>query len=631
MCGICGYIGKKRIDDAVLDAMRDTMTHRGPNDAGTWQVDGDGYFVGLAQRRLSIFDLSELGHQPMHTVDGRISIVFNGEVYNFKELRKELEKDGCSFKSDCDTEVILYSYAKWGEECFQRFNGMFAIAIWDSREEKLVIARDRMGVKPFYYYYNPAEQDFAFASELKPIMKYPPFHKEIDKEALGNYLCYKFVAAPSTIFKDTYKLESGTYAVLKDNKLTIKKYWDIAEKKETANRNMITDFDAAKRELNDVLTDAVMKRMVADVPVGTFLSSGIDSALITAIAQKNLSNPVRTFTIGFNEKERNEADKAKLIAEYLGTDHTELYIGEKEIFEMLDDIAKYYDEPFSDASQLPTMLVSKLAADNVTVALSGDGGDELFCGYKMYDLVYIAQKVDWVGNLLYHVPGMNGIKGSIRPEVRALINNRSDDFRTQLFIDVTAEQVSSILGGAKVTPKHPDEARFKYKNWQERRMLLDMVTYLPDEIMCKTDRASMKYSLEVRSPLLDYRVVEKSFQIPHNFKFAKDLSAGSFPKNVLLGDKKHILKALAYDYIPKEMLSGPKRGFGVPLAKWLRGPLKAEIARYADESFLRQQGLFDPEGVKKLIRTQEHDNTIIYSSVLWSFYMFQRWWEEYMG
>ena len=646
MCGICGYISKRKIEDRILEEMRDTMVHRGPNDAGIWQsqtgktavaisntsevlnsssnsaTDSLSY-IGLAQRRLSIFDLSELGHQPMVSADGNLIITFNGEIYNIKELRSELEKDGAIFKSDCDTEVILYSYAKWGDECFSKFNGMFAIAIWDIKRDALIIARDRMGVKPFYYYYNPAERDFVFASELKPIMKYPYFHKDIDSESLGNYLCYKFVAAPKTIFKNTYKLEPGTYAVFKDNNLQIHTYWDIAAAKEAASHHLITDFATAKRELNDILTDAVMKRMVADVPVGTFLSSGIDSALVTAIAQKNLGTPVNTFTIGFNEKERNEADGAKKIAEYLGTHHTELYIGEKEILDMIEGIAHFYDEPFADSSQLPTMLVSKLAADNVTVALSGDGGDELFCGYKMYDLVYIAQKVDWVGNLLYHIPGMNSMKKSFKPEVRALINNRSDDFRTQLFIDVTAEQVSSILGGAEVNPKHDKEIQFKYKNWQERRMLLDMVTYLPDEIMCKTDRASMKYSLETRSPLLDYRVVEKSFEIPHKFKYAMD-----FPHP--LGDKKHILKSLAYDYIPKEMLSGPKRGFGVPLAKWLRGPLKDEIRRYSDAEFLRRQGLFDPEGVQRLIQTQEHDNKIIYSSILWSFYMFQRWWEEYM-
>lgn len=640
MCGICGYISKRKIEDRILEKMRDTMIHRGPNDAGIWQSQTKGSavaidistagaspitesssYIGLAHRRLSIFDLSELGHQPMKSADGNLVIVFNGEIYNFKELRSELEKDGVTFKSDCDTEVILYSYAKWGDECFSKFNGMFAIAIWDINRDALIIARDRMGVKPFYYYYNPAERDFVFASELKPIMKYPYFHKDIDSESLGNYLCYKYVAAPKTIFKNTYKLEPGTYAVYKNNDLQIHTYWDIAKAKEAASQHLITDFPTAKRELNDILTDAVMKRMVADVPVGTFLSSGIDSALVTAIAQKNLGTPVNTFTIGFNEKERNEADGAKKIAEYLGTHHTELYIGEKEILDMIEGIAHYYDEPFADSSQLPTMLVSKLAAENVTVALSGDGGDELFCGYKMYDLVYVAQKVDWIGNLLYHIPGMNSMKKSFPPELRALIDNRSDDYRTQLFIDVTAEQVGRILGGADVNPKHIKEIQFKYKDWQERRMLLDMVTYLPDEIMCKTDRASMKYSLETRSPLLDYRVVEKSFEIPHKFKYASPVKRF---------DKKHILKELAYDYIPKEMLSGPKRGFGVPLAKWLRGPLKDEIRQYSGADFLKKQGLFDPEGVQNLIQTQEHENKIIYSSILWSFYMFQRWWEEYM-
>ena len=579
MCGICGYISKNRIEDRVLEKMRDTMVHRGPDDAGIWQTSASDRFIGLAQRRLSIFDLSQLGHQPMLSKDGGLSITFNGEIYNFKDLRSGLIRDGYTFKSECDTEVILAAYDKWKEECFSHFNGMFAIAIWDSIEEKLVIARDRMGVKPFYYYCNPVNGDFVFGSELKPIMNYPGFPRDIDTDKLSNYLCYKYIASPYTIFKNTYKLEPGTYGIYRDNKIEVSRFYDIPAIKEAASNRQISDMDLAKRELDRLLADAVNIRMVADVPVGMFLSSGIDSALITAIAQKNSSNPVRTFTIGFNEKERNEADKAAEIARYLGTNHTELYIGEKEIFEMIGDLTKYYDEPFSDASQLPTMLVSKLAAENVTVALSGDGGDELFCGYKMYDLVYIAQKADIIGNILYHIPGMNSLKEIIKPEARALINNRGS-YRTQLFIDVTSEQVDKIMGGKSIDPKHRMEEGLKYRNWQERRMILDMCTYLPDEIMTKTDRASMKYSLEVRSPLLDYRVVEKSLEIPHGFKYS------TF-------DKKHILKLLAYEYIPKEMLSGPKRGFGVPLAKWLRGPLKEEIRRYSEPMFLEKQGIFE--------------------------------------
>lgn len=617
MCGICGYLSKNRVDDPVLVRMRDTMVHRGPDDAGILQFSTSWGYLGLAHRRLSIFDLSELGHQPMVSSNGKISIVFNGEIYNFKDIRDELVKYGYSFRSECDTEVILYSYDKWKENCFSRFNGMFSIAIWDNDGGKLILARDRMGVKPLYYYWNNNNGDFVFASELKPIMNYPAFAKDIDLSVMGDYLCYKYIASPKTIFRNTYKLEPGTYAVFKGNMLTVSRYWDILAQKADLASQEVTNFDEAKALLNDILTDAVNRRMVADVPVGLFLSSGIDSSLITAIAQRNSSNSIKTFSIGFNESERNEANKAKKIADYLGTDHTELYIGDKEILDMIEDICQYYDEPFADSSQLPTMLVSKLASDNVTVALSGDGGDELFCGYNMYDLVYIAQKVDWIGYILYHFPMMSRIKGCLLPEVRALIDNRGD-FKTQLFIDVVREQVDRILLEPGINPKHSVESDIKYKNWQERRMLLDMCTYLPDEIMAKTDRASMKYSLEVRSPLLDYRVVETSFKIPHRYKYARF-------------DKKHILKELAYDYIPKELLLGPKRGFGVPLAKWLRGPLHREIERYSDEQFLKIQGVFDAEGIKNLIQIQDRNDKIIYSSILWSYYVFQRWWEKYLA
>ena len=635
MCGICGYISKKKIEDKILEQMRDTMIHRGPNDAGIWQKNTSQGYVGLAHRRLSIFDLSELGHQPMHSEDGLISVVFNGEIYNFKEIRVELEKDGFKFKSNCDTEVIIYSYAKWKEECFSKFNGMFAISIWDSREEKLVIARDRMGVKPFYYFWNKESNDFVFSSELKPIMEYPYFHKDIDMEALGNYLCYKYIASPRTIFKNTYKLNPGYCAIYKNNELKVKCYWNITEKKEERSKKIITDFATAKKELNDILTDAVIKRMVADVPVGTFLSSGIDSALVTAIAQKNSNSPVRTFTIGFNEKERNEADRAKKIAEYLGTDHTELYIGEKEIYDMLGDITDYYDEPFADSSQLPTMLVSKLASDNVTVALSGDGGDELFCGYKMYDLVHVAQLTDPIGEVIHKFSALNDLFCGISPEIKAFIDNRGA-YRTQLFADVFSKQVKQLFDNQtsycvlQNNCKFDFEKELTYHNWQERRMLLDMVTYLPDEVMCKTDRASMKYSLEVRSPILDYRVVEKSFEISHDLKCRRGFKDNSNVKNAILGDKKYILKSLAYDYIPKDLLSGPKKGFGVPLAKWLRGPLSDEILKYADSQYLKKQGIFDPDGVQKLIYMQKKNDMVLYSSILWSYYMFQRWWERYM-
>lgn len=613
MCGICGYISKKRISDEVLIAMRDTMVHRGPDDAGIYQIKRMDRYIGLAHRRLSVFDLSEQGHQPMISENEDVSIVYNGEVYNFADIREELESCGYCFKSRCDTEVILYAYRRWGVECFSRFNGMFAIAIWDNRKNELILVRDRMGVKPLYYYHNPLSGDIIFASELKPIMKSPFFQKEINEDVLGQFFCNKYIAAPASIFKNTYKLQAGMYAIYRNGEISYNKYWDICYAKKIASDHMILDYNEAKREIEDTLTDAIAKRIVADVPVGFFLSSGTDSALITAMAKNTAKSKIKTYTIGFNDKERNEADKARLIAKYLGTDHTEFYISDAEILEMLDDITKYYDEPFADSSQLPTMLVSRLAAEDVTVALSGDGGDELFCGYRIYDLVYIAQHADAIGNILFHTP----IKNSLSSKVRALANNRNECYKTQLFADVFSEYVDKMIIPEIGSIKHSFEKELNYKNWQERRMILDLKTYLPDEIMTKTDRASMKYSLEVRSPLLDYRVVEKSFEIPHGYKYS-------------YFDKKHILKDLAADYIPISYLSGSKKGFGVPLRKWLRGPLDDEISKYVDKSYLKRQELFDYNQIVKLVTMQKKTNNRVCDSLLWSYYMFQRWWNTYI-
>lgn len=615
MCGICGYISHNKINDNVLCEMRDTMVHRGPNDAGIWQTEEKGRYIGLAHRRLSIFDLSELGHQPMVTDDGNYAIAYNGEVYNFKEIRQELLQRGYSFKSECDTEVVLKSYVEWKEECFARFNGMFAISIWDKVADRLVLARDRMGVKPLYYYHKNAE--LVFGSELKPIMKYPEFSKNIRMDMLGNFLCNKYIASPDTIFKNTYKVIPGTYIVYHNNEVHTAKYWEAVEKKQIGSEAQERSFEECKKELDEIINDAVAKRLAADVPVGVFLSGGIDSSLIAAIAQKQMSSPIETFTIGFYDKERNEADRAKEIADYLGTKHNELYVEEKDILDLIENITTYYDEPFSDSSQLPTMLVSKLASDNVTVALSGDGGDELFCGYKMYDWSYIAQKTDFIGSMLYHFPGMNAIKEKLHPELRAFINNRDKDYKTQLFIDVMTEQAMKILPGVGINPKFEYEEALKYKNWQERRMVLDMLTYLPDEVMAKTDRASMKYSLEVRNPLLDYRLVEKSFSIPHKYKYHGN-------------DKKYILKQMAYDYIPRKLLDQPKKGFGVPLRKWLRTVLSGEVQKYTSEVFVKGQGIFDPAAITCLVEMQKKSDKIMYSSMLWSYYMFQKWWQEYI-
>ena len=504
MCGICGYSSDKGISDEALRDMNDTMYHRGPDDSGLWQEQGVHGAVGLAQRRLSIFDLSSAGHQPMFSEDGKTVVVYNGEIYNFRELRKELERSGRRFASACDTEVLLAAWQEWGADCFRRFNGMFAVGLYERETGRLILARDRMGKKPLYYYQKG--KDFVFASELKPIMKFPGFRKVINRRMVEKFLCSKYIEAPWSVFEDTWKMCPGKYLILENGKITLHTYWDIREKKAEGETHPLT-FEKALEEMDTVLRDAVRCRLEADVPVGTFLSGGIDSTLVTAVAQQVAGQKVKSFSIGFYEKERNEAVYAEKIASHIGTQHRELYIGDQETLEMIKDLPYYYDEPFSDSSQLPTMLVSRMASEDITVALSGDGGDELYCGYQMYDWTYIAQRADWMGSIASHVPGMGFLEPKVPPELRAFLRNRNPDEKTQLFLSVMIEEADRLLGIKGHTVKLAQEKELKYKNWQERRMVLDMMTYLPDEVLAKTDRASMKYSLEVRCPLLDLSLI----------------------------------------------------------------------------------------------------------------------------
>ena len=616
MCGICGYIGPDSVTAEQLWKMNNSMYHRGPDDGGIWQErQEEGRETGLAQRRLSIMDLSEAGHQPMMSEDGRYIIVYNGEIYNFATLKTDLQTAGYHFRSNCDTEVLLYAFAEWGAECFGRLNGMFAVAVYDRTERKLTLARDRIGKKPLFYY--AADGHFVFASELKPIMLYPHFAGKIDTEVLRQYFCNKYLAAPCSIFENTYKMVPGTFLEYQNGEIRQETYWDLVQRYEELAVRPHADYSDCGKAIDDLLQEAVGSRMVADVPVGTFLSGGIDSTLVTAIAQKNNDMPVRTYSIGFYDKERNEAPYAAEIAKFLGTDHHEHYVTEEDVLRLIEDLPRYYDEPFADSSQLPTMIVSQYAAQDITVVLSGDGGDELFCGYKMYDLTWVAQHADFMGNIAAHVPGISYFKEKMPAEIRAFLNNRDRTAKTQLFIDVMAEEVDKILGVQGGHVKFEQEKRLDMSDWQVRRMLLDMQTYLPDEVLMKTDRASMKYALEVRCPLLDYRVVEESFRIPQEYKYRRF-------------DKKHILKDITYAYVPRELLDRPKKGFGVPLRKWLRTVLQDEVRRYADQTVLERQGIFVPEAVARLIQAQRRSDKIVYSSILWSFLVFQKWYQTYI-
>lgn len=625
MCGICGFVTKRKITYDMLKNMNDTMKHRGPNDSGERIYEmSQNLLVGMAHRRLSILDLSDLGHQPMESSDKGVSVVFNGEIYNHLDLRAEL-KD-YPFCSSCDTEVILASYLKWGIDCVKRFNGMFAMAVLDRRREEIYLARDRIGKKPLYYYWNQGE--LVFASELKPVMAYPYFEKKIRTGIIPRFLCQQYINAPDTVYENTCKLEPGAVLCYQNGSIKTFKFWDTASVYHQQIKSPVQDYGQAKAELRKLLEDAVKIRMMADVPVGLFLSGGYDSSLVTAIAQSLSEKPVHTYAIGFGDESFDEACYAKQVAEELGTIHTEHYISEQEMLALVDSIPKYYDEPFADSSQIPGMLVADVAKNDVTVVLTGDGGDEFFCGYSIYDLVKQAQMLDVPGRMVYAICNFSqfkriGLINRLPFKIRAIVQNNDSSTKTQFVMSSHYIQMANdMVMGKKKTVLYPEEMKYEENSWQKRRMLLDMDTYLPGDILCKVDRATMKYSMEARCPLLDYRVMEYSYRLPHRFKFWR-------------GKKKRILKDLAYEFIPRSLLDRPKKGFGVPLDSWMRGPLKEQLLDYSNKEYVERQGIFDARVIEKTVSDYivSGDGGAYsgrnFSKILWSYLCFQKWYQNY--
>ncbi len=641
MCGICGYISRRVITKDQLTVMNDTMKERGPDDAGTelWELP-DGRTLGMAQRRLSILDLSPLGHQPMSTPDGRLHLVFNGEIYNYRELRQELPE--YTFRSDCDTEVILAAYLRWGTSCVEHFNGMFAIALYDSETDTLMLARDRMGQKPLYYRESAGE--VIFASVLAPILKSPGFCGRIRRDVLPRYLYQSYLHAPETILEGVFKVEPGTVMVwqhtgLASGAFTVRRYWDVKEQYRRMRQDPITDEKEALEEFRRVLRESVRRRMLADVPLGAFLSGGFDSSLISAVAAEHLGGAaLQTFSIGFEETAYDESVYAGKVAACLGADHTEQIIEEKDLLELVADLPKFFDEPMADSSEIPTMLVSKLARQKVTVALSGDAGDELFCGYGIYDRVRTAQRLDGLGGAAHGLGQLPLGRGRLEDHypfpVRVISSNRNPETKTQFGAGSYVELAEKMVrGGGAHSGRAADgflpvnyewETSYPADSWQIRRMLLDMETYLPGDILTKVDRASMKYSLENRCPFLDPEVMNFSYRLDHSLKYHRRSGERGW-------EKKYLLKRLAFEYIPRELLERPKKGFSVPLGKWLSGPLREQLLAYSEEQHLREQGLFDPQEVSRLVRRflAEGDAGAgtgqNYSGLLWSFYVFEQW------
>jgi asparagine synthase (glutamine-hydrolysing) len=642
MCGIVGVCScSEKVDKAILTSMKDALTHRGPDDAGIY-VDEENN-VGLGHRRLSILDLSSLGHQPMSNENGSIWITYNGEVYNFKEIREELSHRGYNFNSNSDTEVVIKSYEEWGIDCVHKFIGMFAIGIWDKRERKLFLIRDRAGVKPLYYYHKDGL--FLFGSELKALMKHPRFDKDVNYSVLSLYLRYGYIPTPFTIFNNTYKLRPGHYLCVSNGDLREIKYWDVVDF--YLEEPISASEDEIAEELEYLLIDSFRYRLVSDVPVGIFLSGGIDSSVVTALLQKNMSDQLKTFSIGFYESRFNEAKWAKKIASYLGTDHTEYYLSVREAFSIIEKLPEIYDEPFGDNSGIPTCLVSRLARQNVTVALSADGGDELFCGYNHYrSIMYLNGRFlglpTYIRNCIIKaltlfkpatVDTIYRTFGFFMPKVEGL-RDKYEKWRNMLyqinegnFLDMykfnlnrwTPDEMMSLMENndySRLNTCFEDTYHRLYNNdFITQMMAIDFKTFLLDDILTKVDRASMSVGLEAREPFLDHRLVQYVARIPLNLKFKNGMS-------------KYILRKILYKYVPRELVERPKQGFNVPLAEWLKGELSSLVMSYLNEDKLKKEGIFNPRVVSTYVK--DFMNGSINVNRIWFLLLFEMWKEKWL-
>lgn len=625
MCGICGFVSEKAESMESLIRMNHMLSHRGPDDHGEeiYRIPS-GRYVGFAHRRLSIIDLSEKGHQPMHSPDKRVSVIFNGEIYNYRELRNELK--GYSFISSSDTEIIIAAYLKWGVDFIYRVNGMFAIAILDRDKSTVYLIRDRIGKKPIYYY-RDNNGTILFASELKALLQASMFKRKVNHRIIGRFLYRRYITAPDTIYENTFKLEPGAILKITDRSFEIYKYWNVAEKycelKNTSNK----DYNEIKTDLKQLLYEAVKRRMIADVPIGAFLSGGYDSSLICALAEKISPEALKTFSIGFWDRKINEAAFAKQIAGYLKTDHEELYIDERDMMSVLESIPYCYDEPFADPSQIPTMLVSQLAKKKVSVVLSGDGGDELFGGYNIYAILQQAEQRKLPGRILYELGKLPGVKQTELWKKRSIIyriltDDCNPEAKTQGGVNTYFDVINRILLYPADNFYYEFESKYSEKRLEIIRMLLDMDTYLPEDILTKVDRASMKYSLECRCPFLDKEVIEYSYTVPLKYK-------------ILHGNKKKIIKDIAYEFIPKNLLDRPKAGFGIPLDRWMRGILKERIMDWSNRDYLVRQGIFDPDNTVRFIDYYmkngdcEEWSGKNFSKVVWAYFIFQQWYQVY--
>lgn len=653
MCGIAGFLaanppkGKEELP-VLLKRMTDTIINRGPDDAGYW-CDGE-HGIALGHRRLAIIDLSPAGHQPMHSASGRYVIIFNGEIYNHPLLRRQLESSGRSpaWRGHSDTETLLAGFDAWGiQETIERAIGMFAIAVWDRNTGTLTLARDRIGEKPLYYGWQGRGGDavFLFGSELKALRAHPAFENAINRGALSLQLRHNYIPAPYSIYAGISKLPPGAMLTVSDRQREprVWTYWSGQQQAEFGAGEPFTGTpEQAVDELESLLKDAVRAQMMADVPLGAFLSGGVDSSTVVALMQAQSSRPVKTFSIGFHEEGYNEAEYAKAVARHLGTDHTELYVSAAEALSVIPRLQSLYDEPFSDSSQIPTFLLSQLARQHVTVSLSGDAGDELFCGYNRYQMTAKLWKTLSMAPLpvrrlaargVTSVPvaawnRMAGGLGRLLPGFMQMANPgdklhkgagvMASESLEALYLGLVShwdDPAAVVIDGIEPVTVLTDKARrFSGLDGIQRMMALDLLTYLPDDILVKVDRAAMGVSLETRIPFLDHRVVEFAWRLPQSVKLRE-------------GRTKWVLRQVLYRHVPKALIERPKMGFGVPVGEWLRGPLRDWAEALLDERRLRREGFFQPAIVRK--KWEEHlSGRRNWQYHIWDVLMFQAWLEH---
>lgn len=653
MCGIAGFLaanplkGKEELP-GLLKRMTDTIINRGPDDAGYW-CDGE-HGIALGHRRLAIIDLSPAGHQPMHSASGRYVIIFNGEIYNHSLLRRQLESAGRSpaWRGHSDTETLLAGFDAWGiQETIERAIGMFAIAVWDRNTGTLTLARDRIGEKPLYYGWQGRGGDavFLFGSELKALRAHPAFENAINRGALSLQLRHNYIPAPYSIYAGISKLPPGAMLTVSDRQREprVWTYWSGQQQAESGAGEPFTGTpEQAVDELESLLKDAVRAQMMADVPLGAFLSGGVDSSTVVALMQAQSSRPVKTFSIGFHEEGYNEAEYAKAVARHLGTDHTELYVSAAEALSVIPRLQSLYDEPFSDSSQIPTFLLSQLARQHVTVSLSGDAGDELFCGYNRYQMTAKLWKTLSMAPLPVRrlaargvtsvpVAAWNRMAGGLGRFLSGFMQMANPGDKLHKGAGVMASEslealylglvshwddpAAVVIDGIEPVTVLTDKARrFSGLDGIQRMMALDLLTYLPDDILVKVDRAAMGVSLETRIPFLDHRVVEFAWRLPQSVKLRE-------------GRTKWVLRQVLYRHVPKALIERPKMGFGVPVGEWLRGPLRDWAEALLDERRLRREGFFQPAIVRK--KWEEHlSGRRNWQYHIWDVLMFQAWLEH---